>query len=61
MLDLNEKQLEDWAVLDTLDGMYAQFEYPMSYKKVHALLEKLKAKVLFSDKKFNAFRTAPRG
>ena len=60
LLDLNEKQLEDWAILDTLDGMYAQYEYPMSYKKVHALLKSLNAAVLFSSKKFNAFRTSSR-
>ena len=60
LLNLTEKQLEDWAILDTLDGMYAQYEYPMSYKKVHALLKSLNARVLFSSKKFNAFRTSPR-
>ena len=26
LLDLTEKQLEDWAILDTLDGMYAQYD-----------------------------------
>jgi hypothetical protein len=41
--------------------MYAQYEYPMSYKKVHALLKTLKVDVRFSSKKFNAFRTSPRG
>jgi SAM-dependent methyltransferase len=58
LLDLDEKQLEDWAVLDTLDGMYAQYEYPMSFKKVHTLLEAIKVEVRFASKKFNAFRTS---
>jgi ubiquinone/menaquinone biosynthesis C-methylase UbiE len=58
LLDLDEKQLEDWAVLDTLDGMYAQYEYPMSFKKVHALLATINVEIRFASKQYNAFRTS---
>jgi hypothetical protein len=58
LLQLNEKQLEEWAILDTLDGMYAEYEYPMSLKKVTKFLGKNNVIISQSSKKFNAFRTS---
>jgi len=58
LLQLNEKQLEEWAILDTLDGMYAEYEYPMSIKKVTKFLDRNNVIISQSSKKFNAFRTS---
>ena len=58
VLKLNDKQLEQWAVLDTLDGMYAQYENPMSFKRVSNLLDKYNVEIKYSSKIHNAFRTS---
>ena len=34
-LPLNENQLKEWAILDTLDGLITKFDTPLSYKEVH--------------------------
>ena len=56
-LDLTEDQLEQWAILDTLDGMYATYDIPMSYKKVISYLNSNNVEIIKSSKKFNAFKT----
>jgi len=38
ILNLNEGQLESMAILDTLDGMYAYYDKPMSQKQVIKLI-----------------------
>ena len=58
VLKLNDKQLEQWAVLDTLDGMYAEYENPMSFKRVINLLDKYNVEIKYSSKIHNAFRTS---
>jgi len=58
LLPLDEKQLEAWAILDTLDGMYAEYEYPMSFKRVTEFLTQNNVVISQSSKKFNAFRTS---
>ena len=56
VLDLTEEQLEKWAVLDTLDGLYAHYDIPMSNREVLKLLEKLNFEVLSSKKEKNIFK-----
>ena len=56
-LELNENQLEEWAILDTLDGMYATYDNPMSYRKVINYLESNDVEIIKSSKKFNSFKT----
>ena len=56
-LDLTEDQLEEWAILDTLDGMYATYDIPMSYNKVISFLDSNNIEIIKSSKKFNAFKT----
>jgi len=58
VIDLTDQQLEQWAVLDTLDGMYALYENPMSYNKVQNLLKQNKIKLKDSSKPYNSFRTS---
>ena len=45
-LVLNEKQLEDWAILDTLDGIYAKYDNPINKKKLLIFLKKNSIKLL---------------
>ena len=45
-LMLNEKQLEDWAILDTLDGIYAKYDNPVKKKKLLKFLNKNNIKLL---------------
>ena len=56
-LDLTEDQLEEWAILDTLDGMYATYDIPMSYNKVTSFLGSNNIEIIKSSKKFNAFKS----
>ena len=56
-LNLTEDQFEEWAILDTLDGMYATYDIPMSYNKVISFLASSNIKIIKSSKKFNAFKT----
>ena len=60
-IDLNNKQLEDWAILDTLDGIYAKYDNPKNYKKVLGFLRRKGIKVLKSDQNMNHFKTRPFG
>ena len=45
-LILNEKQLENWAILDTLDGIYAKYDNPINKKKLLIFLKKNNIKLL---------------
>jgi len=56
ILDLTEKQLEEWAVLDTLDGLYAYYDNPMSNKEVQKFLNKLNLEVQSSIKEKNIYK-----
>ena len=59
-LELTEKQLEDWAILDTLDGMYAIYDKLMGFKKVINFLKKNNIRVFKSSNKLNSFISAPK-
>lgn len=56
-LELNQKQQEKWAILDTLDGLFAKYDKPQSYKKITQFLKKNNFKIINSDKKNNIFET----
>ena len=56
-LILNEKQLEDWAILDTLDGIYAKYDNPINNKKLLKFLKKNNIKLLKINKIGNIFMT----
>ena len=43
---LNDKQLEDWAILDTLDGIYAKYDNPINKRKLLIFLKKNNIKLL---------------
>ena len=56
-LILNEKQLEDWAILDTVDGIYAKYDNPINNKKLLKFLKKNNINLLKINKIGNIFMT----
>ena len=45
-IKLNDKQLEEWAKLDTLDGLYAKYDNPKSNKEVRNFLSNNSFKII---------------
>ncbi len=56
-LDLNENDLEKWSVMDTLDGIFAKYDYPQRNKRIINFLKKNNIKIINNDKKNNIFQT----
>ena len=61
IFQLSEKEKTNWAIMDTLDGIYAYYDYPQRYKKIKKFL--IREKILISDynKEINAFKTKKQG
>ena len=57
-LPLNKQQLEDWSILDTLDGIYAKYDKPQKFNDVLKFLYKNNFKIINSNKKLNCFQTS---
>ena len=55
-LPLNENQLKEWAILDTLDGLITKFDTPLSYKEVHNFLNTKNIKIEKYDDKFSSYK-----
>ncbi len=55
--DLSDKELEQWAIMDTLDGIYAKYDYPQTYQKVKNFLDKNNINIIDSNKSINSFKT----
>ena len=55
--NLSDKELEQWAIMDTLDGIYAKYDYPQNYNKIKKFLIKNKIKIISSNKNLNIFKT----
>ena len=56
-LKLSDELLEDWAIMDTLDGIYAKYDYPQRNKKIFNYLIKNNINVLKNNKNKNIFLT----
>ena len=56
-IELTNDRLEQWAILDTLDGIFAKYDNPKSYRKVIKLLKRNNINLLVSDKNRNFFKT----
>ena len=56
-LQISDKKLEDWSIMDTLDGIYAKYDFPQSYSKIRKTLKKNKINILNCDVKKNFFVT----
>ena len=57
ILELNEEQLIQWSIMDTLDGIYAKYDYPQSTKKVLSFLKKNNISVEQINSSKNIFHT----
>ena len=55
-LPLNKKQLEEWAIMDTLDGLLATYDKPYNYDKIKKFLEQNSLKIIKFNKKFNCYK-----
>ncbi len=54
---LSNNQLEKWAIMDTLDGIFAKYDYPQSNKRIVKFLNANKIKILKNNKNINIFQT----
>ena len=56
-LNLSNNELEKWAILDTLDGLFAHYDQPMSNKEVIQLLKKNDIELVLNNKIRNFFKS----
>lgn len=56
-LNLSNNELEKWAILDTLDGLFAHYDQPMSNKEVILLLKKNNIELISNNKVRNFFKS----
>ena len=56
-LNLSNNQLEKWAIMDTLDGLYANYDQPMSNKEIIRLLKKNNIELLLNNQIRNFFKS----
>jgi len=57
-LKLNNTQLEEWAILDTLDGLYAYYDNPKKFNEIVDFLNKENIYIKKSNKTNNFFQTS---
>lgn len=55
-LPLSKKQLEEWAILDTLDGLLARYDRPFGYSAIKSFLEKNSLRIINYDSNLNCFK-----
>ena len=56
-LDLNDEQLIKWSIMDTLDGIYAKYDFPQTKKNILKFLKNNKIKLIQVNTKKNIFHT----
>ena len=56
-LNISNKKLRLWSIMDTLDGIHAKYDYPQSNKTIVRFLEKKKIQILQNNKNKNIFKT----
>ncbi len=55
-LPLNNKQLEEWAIMDTLDGLLAKYDKPYDYKAISYFLKNKSIKIKKFNEKLNCYK-----
>ena len=55
-LKISDQLLEKWAILDTLDGLYAKYDNPLSHLEVNNFLIKNNLKIIKNRKDINCFK-----
>ena len=56
-LPISDEILEDWAIMDTLDGIYAKYDYPQRNSRIIKYLIKNKISIINNNKYKNFFIT----
>ena len=56
-INLDKLQLEKWSIMDTLDGIFAKYDKPISNYNVIKFLKNNNIKIIKNDKKNNIFMT----
>jgi len=54
---LSEKQLIEWAKMDTLDAMFAVYDNPLKHEAVVNVLNQIGCQIISANPKTNSFRT----
>ena len=54
---IDNEKLKLWSIMDTLDGLYAKYDYPQTTRKIKNLLNKNNIKILKINKNKNIFYT----
>ena len=55
-LPLDDKQLKEWAILDTLDGLVTKYDIPLSKNEIETFLNSKKIKIVKFDSKYHSFK-----
>ena len=56
-IKLTKEQNKIWSIMDTLDGIYAKYDYPQKYKKIIKFLLKNNINIINTNKEINSFHT----
>ena len=56
ILPLNDKQLREWAILDTLDGLITTYDNPLSYNEINLFLKKKNIPINKHNHKFSSYK-----
>lgn len=55
-LPLNDKQLREWAILDTLDGLVTKYDIPLSKQEIQKFLKKKNIEINRFNGKYHSFK-----
>ena len=56
-LNISNTKLEMWSIMDTLDGIYAKYDFPQKNNKIKEILNKNNIEILHNNTKKNIFKT----
>jgi ubiquinone/menaquinone biosynthesis C-methylase UbiE len=56
-ISLPDKMLRNWAIMDTLDGLYAKYDFPKTNKQVINFLKKNNLKIINNNVETNIFQS----
>ena len=56
-IDISDKLLQTWSIMDTLDGIFAKYDYPQSNKKIVKFLKKNHINIIQNNEIKNIFQT----
>ena len=59
VIKINKKKLSLWSIMDTLDGIYAKYDYPQRTNKIINFLKKNNLELININRKKNIFNTKP--